>query len=327
MAHPNVSRRACLASLAGMLPLAVPSARAQAWPQRPVTVVVPFAPGGIADLTARAVAQAMAPALGQAIVVDNRPGAGNVVGAGTVAQATPDGHTLLLMSNANAVSAGLFKKLPFDVQKDFAPICALGAFDLAVFVNAGSPHRHLADLLAAARAMPHGLTMGTISVGSTQQLAAELLKAKAGVDLLTVPYKGTPAVLQALRAGEIDVAVEILGPWLGQVQAGTVRALAVSSDQRFAGLSEVPTVGEAGVPGYAIASWNALAAPARTPRPVVERLNALANQALAQPAVRQQLLGLGVRPLGGPPQRLQQLLSDEIRRWGEAIRAAKITPQ
>ena len=218
-------------------------------------------------------------------------------------------------------------ELPFDIQRDFAPVCALGSFDLALVVAAGSPLKSVADLHAAASASPGKLTFGTIAVGSTQHLAAELFKARAGIDALTVPYKGTPAVLNALRTGEIDLGVEILGPLLGQVRDGVLRVLAVSSDRRFPGLPEVPTVQEAGVAGYAVASWNALAAPARTPRAALERLNQAANQALQQPAVQQQLLALGVRPLGGTPQQLQQLLAAEIRRWGDAIRAAKITPQ
>ena len=196
------------------------SVRAQpAWPTRPITLVVPFAPGGIADITARTVAQAMGGTLGQTIVVDNRPSAGSVVATSAVAKAAPDGYTLLLMSNANAVSTGLFRKLPFDIVKDFAPITTLGFFDLGVFVAADSRFRSLNDLVAHAKANPGKLTIGSISVGSTQQLAAELFKTKAGIDALIVPYKGTPAVLTALRAGEIDVAFEILGPMLPQLGA------------------------------------------------------------------------------------------------------------
>jgi len=297
------------------------------WPTRPITLIVPFAPGGIADLTARTVAQSMARSLGTAIVVDNRPSAGSVVASTAVAKAAPDGHTLLLMSNANAVSTGLFRKLPFDVVKDFAPITTLGFFDLGVFVAAGSPLRSLGDVVAHAKANPGRLTIGTIAVGSSQHLAAELFKTKAGIDALIVPYKGTPAVLTALRAGEIDAAFEILGPMLPQVSANVVRVLAVTSDKRAAGLPEVPTVGEAGVPGYVVASWNALAAPVATPPAVIERLHAAAVEALTQPAVRQRLQELGVRAESGSPKQLQALLTSEIRRWGEVIRAAKIEPE
>jgi tripartite-type tricarboxylate transporter receptor subunit TctC len=317
------------AGLAASLGLALPRAlRAQAaWPERPITLVVPFGPGGIADLTARTVAQAMSATLKVPIVIDNKPSAGSIVGSAAVAQAAPDGHTLLLMSNANAVSAGLFRKLPFDVQKDFAPVGLLGVFDLALFVAEGSRFRSVRELLDEAKAKPGKLTIATIAVGSTQNLSAELFKSRSGADVLIVPYKGTPAVLTALRAGEVDAAFEILGPMLPQLQARAVRALAVTSDQRFQALPEVPTMMQAGVANYDLASWNALAAPARTPQAVIDKLNAAANEALKTPAVRDKLLALGVRPQGGTPQQLSALLASEIRHWGEVIRAAKIEPE
>jgi tripartite-type tricarboxylate transporter receptor subunit TctC len=297
------------------------------WPERPITLIVPFGPGGIADMTARTLAQAMSGSLKVPIVVDNKPSAGSIVGSAAVAQAAPDGYTLLLMSNANAVSASLFRKLPFDVQKDFAPVGMLGVFDLALFVAEGSRFRSVRELLDDAKARPGKLTLGTIAVGSTQNLAAELFKSRSGADVLIVPYKGTPAVLTALRSGEIDAAFEILGPMLPQLQAKAARALAVTSDQRFQALPEVPTMVQAGVANYEVVSWNALAAPARTPPAVIDRLNAAANEALKTPTVRDKLLALGVRPQGGTPQQLGTLLSAEIAHWREVIRAAKIEPE
>ena len=319
------ARRALLAL--PLLMLRAPALAQAPWPERPITLVVPFGPGGIADLTARTVAQAMSATLKVPIVVDNKPSAGSIVGSAAVAQAVPDGTTLLLMSNANAVSAGLFRKLPFDVQKDFAPVGTLGVFDLALFVGADSKPKSVRELLDQAKARPGKLTIGTIAVGSTQHLSAELFKSRTGIDALIVPYKGSPALLTALRSGEIDAAFEILGPMLPQVQARAVRALAVTSDRRFAALPEVPTMREAGVPDYEVASWNALAAPAKTPTAVVDKLNAAANKALESPAVQQRLLALGVRAQGGTPQQLQALLASEIRHWGEVIRAAKIEPE
>lgn len=323
----GISRRTGLAALLS-LPLPVATVHAQsAFPTRPITLIVPFAPGGIADITARAVAQAMAASLKQPMVVDNRPSAGSITASAAVAQAAPDGHTLLLMSNANAVSAGLFKKLAFDVTKDFAPIATLGFFDLALFVDQGSRFATLAEVLAHAKAQPGKLTIGTIAVGSTQHLAAELFKTRTGIDALIVPYKGTPAVLTALRAGEIDLAFEILGPMLPQVQAKAIRALAVTSDKRYPALPNVPTAQEAGVRDYAVSSWNALAAPAGTPAPVIARLNQVALEALKSPDVLKGLTSLGVRPQGSTPEQMQALLASEIKRWGEVIRAAKIEPQ
>ena len=325
MTLPTDRRRA----LATLLLLGLPGlAWAQgSWPERPITLIVPFGPGGIADLTARTVAQAMSATLKVPIVIDNKPSAGSIVGSAAVAHAAPDGYTLLLMSNANAVSASLFRKLPFDVQKDFAPVGTLGVFDLALFVAADAKLKSVRELLGEAKARPGKLSIGTIAVGSTQNLSAELFKARTGIEALIVPYKGTPAVLTALRAGEIDAAFEILGPMLPQLQAKAVRALAVTSDRRFGALPEVPTMREAGVPDYEVASWNALAAPAKTPPAVIERLNAAANEALKNPAVQEKLLGLGVRAQGGTPQQLQALLASEVRHWGEVIRAAKIEPE
>lgn len=319
-------RRALLGALAtAALPHAVLSQ--QRFPQRPIQLIVPFAPGGIADITARAVAEVMGQRLGQPIVVDNRPSAGSIVASQAVATAKPDGHTLLLMSNANAVSAGLFRKLPYDPQKAFAPISTLGYFDLGLFVPANSRFASLKDLLAHARANPGRLDVGTIAVGSTQHLAAKLFETVAGVELLVVPYKGSPAVLTALRAGEIDLAFEILGPMVPQVQSGTVKVLAVSTDRRNPALPDVPTAIEAGVAGYDVSSWNALAAPAGTPPDVIEALHRAAVEAVATPAVQGKLGRLGMRVAASTPAELQRLLGAEIRRWGEVIRAAKIEPE
>jgi tripartite-type tricarboxylate transporter receptor subunit TctC len=320
-------RRRGLLAAAGCCAFARGGQAQTTWPTRPITLIVPFAPAGIADITARTVAQAMAPELGQPIVIDNRPGAGSVVATSAVARAAPDGYTLLLMSNANAVSTGLFKKLPFDVVKAFAPITTLGFFDLGVFVANDSRFHSLRDVVAYASANPGRLTIGSISLGSTQHLAAELFKTKAGIDALIVPYRGTPEVLTAVRIGEVDAAFEILGPMLPQLSAKAIQVLAVTSDRRYAALPQVPTVMEAGVPDYAVASWNALAAPAGTPPTVIARLNRVAAGALAQPAVQKRLQELGVRTQSGSPQQLGSLLASEIERWGRVIRAAKIEPE
>jgi tripartite-type tricarboxylate transporter receptor subunit TctC len=297
------------------------------YPDKPIQLLVPFGPGGIADITARAVSEVMSRQLGQPIVVDNRPSAGSIVASQAVASARPDGYTLLLMSNGNAVSVGLFKKLPYDTQKGFAPISMLGSFDIGLFVPASSRFASLSDVVAHAKAHAGKLNVGTIAAGSTQHLAAKLFETVAGIDMLLVPYKGSPAVLTALRAGEIDVAFEIVGPMLPHVQAGAVKALAVSSDKRNPALPDVPTVIEAGVAGYNVASWNALAAPAGTPAEVVDVLNRAAREAIASPAVKDKLAKLGMRAAASSPAELQQLLASEIKRWGDVIRAAKIEPE
>ena len=323
---PILPRRRALGALAAV---AMPGlARAQGrYPDKPIQLLVPFGPGGIADITARAMGEVMSQRLGQPIVVDNRPSAGSIVASQAVASARPDGHTLLLMSNGNAVSVGLFKKLPYDTQKGFAPISTLGYFDIGLFVPAGSRFASLKDVVAFAKANPGKLNAGTIAAGSTQHLSAKLFENVAGLNLLLVPYKGSPAVLTALRAGEIDIAFEIVGPMLPQVQAGVVKALAVSSDKRNPALPDVPTVIEGGVAGYNVASWNALAAPAGTPPEVIEVLNRAAREAVASPAVKDKLGKLGMRVAASTPAELQQLLASEIKRWGDVIRAAKIEPE
>jgi tripartite-type tricarboxylate transporter receptor subunit TctC len=269
----------------------------------------------------------MARSLGQTVVVDNRPSAGSIVASTAVAGARSDGYTLLLMSNGNAVSASLFKKLPYDTLKAFAPVSTLGFFDLGLFVAAESRFKSLADVVAFAKAHPGQLNVGSIAVGSTQQLAAKLFQTVAGIDFLVVPYNGSPAVLTALRAGQVDVAFEITAPMVAQVKAGVVRVLAVTSGQRNPALPDAPTVQQAGVSGYDVASWNAIAAPAGTPPAVIERLNRAVHEAVATPAVRDKLAALGVRLQAGSPAELQALLGSEVRRWGSVIRAAGIEPE
>jgi tripartite-type tricarboxylate transporter receptor subunit TctC len=271
----------------------------------------------------------MSASLKQPIVIDNRPSAGAVVGSAAVANAKPDGYTLLLMSNANAVSAGLFKKLPYEPVKAFTPVGTLGYFDLALFVANSSPLKTVQDVVARAKAQPGQLTIGTIAVGSTQNLAAELFKTTAGIDALVVPYNGTPALQTALLSGQVDVGFEVLSPMLSHLAAGPkgLRALAVTSERRFTGLPNVPTVQESGVANYKVASWNGLAAPAGTPPQVIETLNAAIRDAVNKPDVQQRLQALGVRVQASTPAELAQLLSSEIQRWQQVIVSAKIPRQ
>jgi tripartite-type tricarboxylate transporter receptor subunit TctC len=293
--------------------------QAQAFPVKPIRIVVPFGAGGVADMTARTVAQKMAESLGQAVVIDNKPGAGGIAAGDAVAKADPDGYTLLLMSNGTAVSSGLFKAMPFDALRDFAPISTMGYFDIAVLAGPGSPHKTIGDLLAFARANPGKLNVGTINIGSTQNLAAELFKSRAGVDFQVVPFNGTPAVTTALRGGQVDVAVEILGPMMSQIKAGAVRTLAVMGDTRAAQLPDVPTLAQSGLAGFDVSSWNALAAPAKTPRDVVMRLNREVTAALNAPEVRRKLADIDVEARGSTPEQLGALLASETKRWGDVI--------
>lgn len=303
------------------------SLSAQTYPNKPLRIVVPFGAGGVADQTARIVAQKMSEELGQAVVVDNRPGAGGIVAADVVAKSAPDGYTLLLMSNANAVSAGLFKSLPFDPVKDFTPISLIGTFDLALVTSSESHFKNLPELVAWAKANPGKLNIGTINVGSTQHLTAELFKSVLGLDAQVIPFNGTPAVVTALRGGQIDLAVEVLSPVLPQIKGGALRALAVTGQKRNPALPQVPTAKEGGVANFVSTSWNGLGVPAKTPQAVVERLNKVVNVALKNSVVRQKLLELNIDPYPTTVPQAQDWLQTEIKRWGSIIQRAGIQKQ
>ena len=300
---------------------------AQTFPSKAIRIVVPFGAGGVADLTARAVGQKLSESLGQPVVIDNKPGAGGVVAGDAVAKAEPDGHTLLLISNGTAVSAGLFKALPFDTLRDFAPISLLATFDIAIITTADSKLKTLADLMAYAKANPGKLNLGTINIGSTQNLAGELFKTASGIDVQIVPFNGTPAVITALRGGQIDAAVEILGPVMAQINAKALRALAVTGNKRSVVLPDVPTARESGVGGFVASSWNGLAAPAKTPAAVIARLNKDIVAAVNAPDVKKKLHELNVEAQSSSPEQASELLAGEVRRWGDVITRAKIPTQ
>lgn len=323
------SRRQLIAAglLASCASLFAPLAAAQSFPTKPVRIVVPFGPGGAGDLTARAVAASLSEQWGQGVVIENRPGAGGVSAAESVVKADPDGHTLFLMSNGTAVTQAVFEKLPFDATTDLAPISTLGYFDIAVVVPEASRFKTLQELVAHAKANPGRLNVGSINVGSTQNLAAELFKSTAAMDVQIVPYNGTPALMAAMRGGQLDVAVEILGPVLPQVQAKTMRVLAVTGEKRSVVLPDVPTARESGVPGFVASSWNALAAPARTPAAVIEKIQRDVATALASPDVKKKLQDLNIEARGSTPQETAQLLASDIKRWGDVVRTANIPRQ
>jgi tripartite-type tricarboxylate transporter receptor subunit TctC len=303
------------------------SSAAANFPSKPLKIIVPFGAGGIADLTARTVGAKMADILGQPVVIDNKPGAGGIAAGDLVAKSDPDGATMLLMSNGTAVSAHLFKTMPFDAAKDFATVSTLGFFDIALVTKADSPFKTLPELLAFAKANPGKLNVGTINIGSTQNLAAELFKSTAGINVQIVPFNGTPAVITALRGGQIDAAVEILGPVKTQIDAKAINALTVFGLKRSASLPDVPTAKESGLTSMNAASWNALAVPAKTPKDIIAKLNAAAATALASPEVKKRLADLGVEAGASSPDVLAELLNAEIKRWGEVIIRANIPRQ
>ena len=297
------------------------------YPSRPLRIVVPFGPGGVGDLTARVLAQKMGENIGQQVIVDNRPSAGGVVAAEMVAKAEPDGHTMLLLNNQQALSVSLFRSLPYDPLRDYQPISTVGSFSLAILVAPNSPLKSLKDLLAQARSSPGKLNGGTIAIGASQNLAAELFKSMAGINVVIVPYNATGAVMTALRGNDVQFAVEILAPVIGQVKSGSLRALAVTTATRTSLLPDVPTVHEAGVPGYEVTSWNGVAVPAKTPQNRVERLHKAAISALASPELKQRFQELGVEPRPSTPEAFSAHLKSEIAKWRKVIDHAKIPKQ
>lgn len=317
------------AALGGALLLPAAAGAQEAFPSKTLRIVVPNAPGGAADLTSRTIAQAIAGPLGQSVIVENKPGAGGVVAGETVARAAADGHTMLLVSSGTAVSEALFNKLPFDTLKDFAPVSELATFNLALVVADNSRFKNLNELLAYARANPGKLNLGTPQLGTTQHLAAELFKSTAGIDAQIVPFGGTPPLINALRGGQVDAGVDIVGPLMGQLTGKSLRALALLGERHEAKLPGVPLAREAGGPlaNFNATSWNGLAVPARTPPAAIERLNKAVNEALNQPEVRQRLTELTLHPGGSTPQQLGQRLASDVKRWSEVIERAKIPKQ
>ncbi|HEX7052981.1 MAG TPA: tripartite tricarboxylate transporter substrate binding protein [Burkholderiales bacterium] len=309
---------------AALLPLA---AHAQAYPTKPIHIVLPFGPGGVADITTRTFAPKFSEALGQQVIVENMPGAGGIRASESVAHAEPDGYRILLLTNGNAVSKALFKSLPYDPLTDFAMISTVGFFSMAVVTGGNSKYRTLKDFLAAAKANPGRLNVGTITPGGTQHLAAELLLSMAGIKALVVPHKTTGEVIVATRNGTVDAAVDFITPTLSAIKGGQLRALAVTAGKRFPGLPDVPTVQEAGVPGYDVASWNALAAPAKTPQPILDKLHAALVKALADPGVQERYRQLGVDARTSTPEELKAFYASEAKRWTEVVERAGIPKQ
>src|SRR5882672_480659 len=300
---------------------------AQTYPNQPVKILLPYGAGGVADITARVIAQKLSESLRQQVIIDNRPSAGQIVASEAVKSAAPDGYTLLWLNQGHAVGVSLFNSLPYDPVKDFLPISTVGFFGMALLVDSKSPFKSVKDLIAAAKANPGKLNVGTTNPGGTQYIAAELFKSMAGVDFQTVPFKTTPLIITSVKTGDLQAMVEILAPMMPHIKSGNMRALAVTFDHRFAELPDIPTLAESGVPGYEASAWNGVAAPLKTPKTVIDRLNREINAAVVVPEVRQRLLGLGVDPRGSTPEALHHLLVSETAKWKKVVEAAKIPKQ
>jgi putative tricarboxylic transport membrane protein len=299
-------------------------ANAQTWPTRSVRVVLPFGAGGVADVSSRIIADKLGDKLGQRFVIDNMPGAGGIAAAKAVLGAPADGYTLGLVTNGTAISAAIFNKLPFDPVNEFDMISTLGTFDLVFAVNATSPYKTLADFVAAAKAAPGKLNVGTVNVGGTQNLGAELLKTAAGIDVQIVPFRNSPEIAVALLRGDMQMMVDFPPALKGQVDSGSVRLLATSGPKRSAFMPNLVTVAEAGVPGYEVTSWNGMFAPRGTPREVVTTMNAALKDVLALPEVKRRLLDLGIEARPSTPDELMTLYKADVKKWDAVIVKAGI---
>ena len=303
--------------LAAMLALcAAPSARAEDWPSRPIVIVTGFPTGAGTDIYARLLGEPLGKALGVNVVVEARTGAGGNVGSDYVAHARPDGHTLLLgTAGTHAINVTLYPKLPFDVEKDFQPISLLGDVPNVLIVNNEVPAKSVREFIALAKAEPGKLNYASTGNGASTHLAGERFKALAKVDIVHVPFRGTPPAMNALLANEVQAMFQQTIPVMELIKAGSVRALGVTTERRVEALPDIPTISEAGLPGYESSTWYGLFAPANTPRPIVDRLNREVVRIVRTPEFAERLKSLGITPRTSTPEEFAQVIRDDIARW------------
>jgi len=305
--------------------LAVLPAQAQEWPTKPVRLIVPFPPGGGTDTVARPLAAKLAQILGQQVVIDNKGGAGGTIGAGIAAKSPADGYTVLLYSVHGAVAAAAYKTLPYDLQKDLVPVTTAAIFpDVLVAANR-VPAKTLPELIAWAKANPGKLNCGSAGNGTSRHLSCELFNAAAGIGATHVPYKGTGPATQALVAGEVDWIFEALGSAAGQIRAGTIRPIVVTSAKRSPAFPEIPTAIESGLPGFEVTSWYGLWVPAGTPAAVAQKLHDAVVKAFADPELRDTWARLGAEPGGASPEAFRALIDQDVAKWGRVVREANIS--
>ncbi len=315
------------AALAAPVASAASGADAAAFPNRPIRLIVPFAPGGSVDIAGRLITDAWGRQLGQPMVADNRAGASGNIGMDQLAKAKPDGYTLAINNVALAVNPALFAKLPFDTARDFASVGTMGTSQHVLVVNNALPAKNVKELIALAKAQPGKLSFGSAGSGSTFHMAAELFKSESGADIMHVPYKGGGPALVDTMAGQVQMSFPVLSAALPQVQAGKLRALAVTGPRRSPLMPDVPTMAEAGLPNYVFETWFIVSAPAGTPKEVLARLNQTLNAALAQPELKARLIKEGFEPLTMSPAQADAMLRKEMVRWAAQIKQAGITPE
>jgi tripartite-type tricarboxylate transporter receptor subunit TctC len=323
----RIFARVLLTALALLAILPRQASAEDKYPDKPVRIVVPFAAGGVADITVRVVAEQLGGKLGARFYIENQPGAGGIAAARTVTSAPSDGYTLALLSNGTAVSVSLFDHLPYDPLRDFEPVSSLGFFDFVFATNADSRFKTLADFIAAAKAKPGALNVGTINIGSTQNLSAELFKTAAGIDFTIVPYRGTPELMVSTMQGNLALMIDSYSSMKGNLAEGKIRALASSGPVRSESTPELPILRESGVGDYDVVSWNALFARAGTPPEIVQKLNGALREVLAEPEVKKRLLELGIEARAGAPEEISARLKSDIDKWRTVIDKAGIAKQ
>jgi tripartite-type tricarboxylate transporter receptor subunit TctC len=301
-------------------------APAQDFPSRPVRMIMGFGPGGLADIAGRAIGQVMSKSIGQPVVIENMPGAGASVASLALARSQPDGHTIMWVSSQNAIAPSMFKSLPYDWTRDFAPIGPMATFDFVLFVKNDSPLKTVKDVIEAAKANPDKFNFGSIAVGTAQNLSMLKFASMAGLSVPVVAHRTTGDVMTGILSGTIQAAIETIPGAIGQIKDGQMRAIAVSSTKRNPFLPDVPTIAESGVPGYRTYSWNGMVAPAKTPPAVVQRLNKEINAAIATPAVQQRFRELIMETRTGTPADLQKIYDEDVPFWRQIITEAKIQP-
>jgi tripartite-type tricarboxylate transporter receptor subunit TctC len=320
-------RARLLAALVGvaLFAAALPAAHAQAWPSRGLRIVVPFAPGGSTDIFARLVGDRLATALGQPVVIDNRPGAGGNIGADAVAKAPPDGYTLLMATTGvMAINNAMYKNLSYDAEKDLKPVIYIASITNVLIVPADSPLKSAGDVITAAKAAPGKLSFASSGAGSSTHMSAELFRLMTGTELLHIPYKGSGQAMPDVISGRVSMMFENMPGAVGHIKSGKVRVLAVTGLQRTPALPDVKTVAESGVPGYESLSWSGIAAPAATPPEIVARLNREINAILASPDMRQKLAEQGADAVGGTPEAFGEHIARERQKWAKVVRDAAI---
>jgi len=309
-----------------MLALACTLAQAQSYPSRPITFVVPFGAGGPADIYARFLGQKMQASLGQ-FVVENRPGGGSVVGSNHVAQAAPDGYTLLVMSNTHTVNETLIPKKPFELMRDFAPITGVNYSDLLMVIHPSVPAANLEEFIALAKSKPGVLNYGISGIATSTHMAGELFMHMTGIQMVGIPYKGGAPGMTALLGGQIQLYFATISTAIPHIRGGKLRALAVTTAKRSVAAPEYPTIAEAGVPGYEHASWVGFLAPAGLPQKVLFRLNGESAKAVQSQDIRALLLRDGLEPVGNSPREFERIIKTEIAKWNKVARVANIKAQ